>query len=258
MKLPITSITPFTFQDYPEHTACILWFSGCNMRCLYCHNPELVNGDDLDLSAARAFLSNTPGDTQINLDDMEARIMDGACHGDQYVSLAYVVGAATPVASSRAPLVSNRLFALNPLGWESTFIQNNLRVSGRRDIAVTAATDFLRYMGYDLNIASPTQDMVSIETDGRVVQALLVYQSQGQSFSDQMSVYALVHQVRSVSAYRAQVGAAAIGGSANIFPNENPSADVIDEPVEGEETELPPEQVRALDATCQIPLTRQL
>jgi pyruvate formate lyase activating enzyme len=44
-KLPITSITPFTFQDYPEHTACILWFSGCNMACSYCHNPELVRGE---------------------------------------------------------------------------------------------------------------------------------------------------------------------------------------------------------------------
>lgn len=44
-KLPITSITPFTFQDYPGHTACILWFSGCNMACGYCHNPELVKGE---------------------------------------------------------------------------------------------------------------------------------------------------------------------------------------------------------------------
>ena len=44
-KLPITSLTPFTFQDYPERTACILWFSGCNMACGYCHNPELVKGE---------------------------------------------------------------------------------------------------------------------------------------------------------------------------------------------------------------------
>ncbi len=43
-KLPITALTPFTFQDYPERTACILWFSGCNMACAYCHNPELVKG----------------------------------------------------------------------------------------------------------------------------------------------------------------------------------------------------------------------
>ena len=43
-KLPITGLTPFTFQDYPDHTACILWFAGCNMACDYCHNPELVRG----------------------------------------------------------------------------------------------------------------------------------------------------------------------------------------------------------------------
>ncbi|MCC7260792.1 MAG: anaerobic ribonucleoside-triphosphate reductase activating protein [Alphaproteobacteria bacterium] len=44
MKLPICDVTPFTLQDFPEHTACILWFGGCNMRCAYCHNPELVTG----------------------------------------------------------------------------------------------------------------------------------------------------------------------------------------------------------------------
>ncbi len=44
MKLPICDITPFTLQDFPDHTACILWFGGCNMRCAYCHNPELVEG----------------------------------------------------------------------------------------------------------------------------------------------------------------------------------------------------------------------
>ena len=30
--------------DYPDKTACILWFAGCNMRCLYCYNPDIVNG----------------------------------------------------------------------------------------------------------------------------------------------------------------------------------------------------------------------
>lgn len=44
MKLPICDITPFTMQDFPDYTACILWFGGCSMRCVYCHNPELVLG----------------------------------------------------------------------------------------------------------------------------------------------------------------------------------------------------------------------
>jgi pyruvate formate lyase activating enzyme len=41
---PIYSITPFTLLDYPHKSACILWFAGCNMRCSYCYNPEIVHG----------------------------------------------------------------------------------------------------------------------------------------------------------------------------------------------------------------------
>ncbi len=40
--LPIYSVTPFTMLDFPGKTACIVWFSGCNMRCGYCHNPQIV------------------------------------------------------------------------------------------------------------------------------------------------------------------------------------------------------------------------
>lgn len=41
---PIHSLTPFTLLDYPDKTACILWFAGCNMRCSYCYNPDIVLG----------------------------------------------------------------------------------------------------------------------------------------------------------------------------------------------------------------------
>lgn len=41
---PIYSLTPFTLLDYPHKSACILWFAGCNMRCLYCYNPDIVLG----------------------------------------------------------------------------------------------------------------------------------------------------------------------------------------------------------------------
>jgi pyruvate formate lyase activating enzyme len=41
---PVYSITPFTLLDYPDKTACILWFAGCNMRCVYCYNPDIVLG----------------------------------------------------------------------------------------------------------------------------------------------------------------------------------------------------------------------
>lgn len=54
---PIYSITPFTILDYPDKTACILWFAGCNMRCGYCYNPEIVKGKGkLSFDDALGFL----------------------------------------------------------------------------------------------------------------------------------------------------------------------------------------------------------
>ncbi|MDE2030219.1 MAG: anaerobic ribonucleoside-triphosphate reductase activating protein [Alphaproteobacteria bacterium] len=40
----IHDITPFTLLDYPDELACIVWFAGCNLRCVYCHNPGIVHG----------------------------------------------------------------------------------------------------------------------------------------------------------------------------------------------------------------------
>lgn len=42
--LTIYDVTPFTMLDFPDHCAAIIWFSGCNMRCGYCHNPQIVKG----------------------------------------------------------------------------------------------------------------------------------------------------------------------------------------------------------------------
>jgi pyruvate formate lyase activating enzyme len=38
----IGGIVPFSLIDYPPHMACVVFTQGCNFRCPYCHNPELV------------------------------------------------------------------------------------------------------------------------------------------------------------------------------------------------------------------------
>ena len=52
----------FTLIDYPGMVACMVYTVGCNFRCPYCHNPELVNetvenlipeGDVLDFLSQR-------------------------------------------------------------------------------------------------------------------------------------------------------------------------------------------------------------
>ncbi len=35
-------LAKLTLIDYPGKTACMVFTIGCNMRCPYCHNPELV------------------------------------------------------------------------------------------------------------------------------------------------------------------------------------------------------------------------
>ncbi len=38
-------ITPFTLLDFPDTPAAIFWFAGCNLRCAYCYNPDIVLGE---------------------------------------------------------------------------------------------------------------------------------------------------------------------------------------------------------------------
>ncbi len=40
----IYDITKFTALDWEDHLSAVLWFGGCNMRCPYCHNADVVFG----------------------------------------------------------------------------------------------------------------------------------------------------------------------------------------------------------------------
>lgn len=60
--LPVYAVTPFTMLDFPGRTACIVWFTGCNMRCPYCHNPQIVKGKGRgDIAQVMAFLKRRQG-----------------------------------------------------------------------------------------------------------------------------------------------------------------------------------------------------
>ncbi len=43
--IKISGIQKLTLLDYPEHTACTLFVPGCNFRCPFCHNSELLASD---------------------------------------------------------------------------------------------------------------------------------------------------------------------------------------------------------------------
>lgn len=59
---PLYDITPFTLLDYPDLPAAIFWFAGCNLRCSYCYNPEIVLGrGKISEEDALAFLATRQG-----------------------------------------------------------------------------------------------------------------------------------------------------------------------------------------------------
>jgi len=52
--------------DYPGKVSCVLFVSGCNFRCPYCHNPQLVKGGRLpptliDEQTVYGYLENRKG-----------------------------------------------------------------------------------------------------------------------------------------------------------------------------------------------------
>ena len=61
MRRHPADITPLTFLDYPKKAACILWYTGCNLRCPYCYNPELVLGCSDGEVDEMAFLKERAG-----------------------------------------------------------------------------------------------------------------------------------------------------------------------------------------------------
>jgi len=59
---PLYDITPFTMLDYPDHLAAVFWFAGCNMRCVYCYNKDIVLGEGkIGETEALEFLQSRKG-----------------------------------------------------------------------------------------------------------------------------------------------------------------------------------------------------
>jgi pyruvate formate lyase activating enzyme len=56
--MKILGIVKASFIDYPKKASTVVFIGGCNFRCPYCHNPELVNeqGEELKQSDVLEFL----------------------------------------------------------------------------------------------------------------------------------------------------------------------------------------------------------
>ncbi len=68
--MKIAGLQKLTLLDYPGKTACIIFTWGCNLRCPFCHNADLVTGEfeeTVTADALYAFLKKRFG------------LLDGVC-----------------------------------------------------------------------------------------------------------------------------------------------------------------------------------
>lgn len=68
--MKIAGLQKMTLLDYPGKVACTVFLGGCNFRCPYCHNSELLDGQAepvMDMEALLAFLKKRKG------------LLDGVC-----------------------------------------------------------------------------------------------------------------------------------------------------------------------------------
>ena len=67
----ISGMQKVTLVDYPSHTACIVFTQGCNFRCPFCHNSDLVKGEN----------NSNKIDEQVLFDYLDKRkgLIDGVC-----------------------------------------------------------------------------------------------------------------------------------------------------------------------------------
>ena len=47
--MKIGGIQKSSFLDYPGKMACVIFTIGCNMRCPFCHNKDLITGENVNL-----------------------------------------------------------------------------------------------------------------------------------------------------------------------------------------------------------------
>jgi pyruvate formate lyase activating enzyme len=52
-----------SYIDYPGVLSTVLFYRGCNLRCPFCHNPQIVNGtlEHIDSAALKEFLKKRRG-----------------------------------------------------------------------------------------------------------------------------------------------------------------------------------------------------
>jgi len=54
-KVKIGGLLDLSTVDYPGKAACVIFMYGCNFRCPFCYNPDLINGEYTEIEIEKLF-----------------------------------------------------------------------------------------------------------------------------------------------------------------------------------------------------------
>ena len=148
----IGGIQKNSFIDYPGKPSCVLFVSGCNFSCPYCHNPQLVNNglghtDLLDEKEIYEFLKN-----RIDL-------IDGV-----------VISGGEPTLQNGLVLLCKKIKEMNYLVKLDTNGSNPKKIKVLIDeglvdyVAMDIKSDPFHYPSFIAKDQDPNQILLSIET----------------------------------------------------------------------------------------------
>ena len=94
--MPVKGFQGTSLLDYPARIAALVFYSGCNMRCVYCHNAALVNNPD--------EYPDIPEDDVVNMVAARRNFIDGV-----------VISGGEPTIDAAMPQLVERLKSLGML-----------------------------------------------------------------------------------------------------------------------------------------------
>ena len=173
--MKIVGIQKLTLLDYPGKVACTVFLNGCNFRCPFCHNAELLGADAEPVMTTEellAFLKKRRG------------VLDGVC----------ITGGEPTIH----PELSVLLRAVKELGYAVKLDTNGYRPDALEQILREGLVD---YVAMDLkNSPAGYGDAVGIsEPDlSRIGRSIRLLQDSGMDFELRTTVVSPIHSTDSV------------------------------------------------------------
>ena len=138
--MKILGLQKLTLLDFPGKVACTVFLNGCNFRCPFCHNSELLEADTQPIMETEEFLTFLK---------RRQGILDGVC----------ITGGEPTLHSDLLPLLRQ----IRAMGFQIKLDTNGYRPEVLRAIVTEGLTDYVamdvkngpQQYGYTIGLPSP-------------------------------------------------------------------------------------------------------